>query len=136
MPKLSVWMIRSSLIYLGFGFLVGALMLWNKGQPFEPQVWRLLNVHIETLMFGWMMQLAMGVAFWSLPRYPNTPHRYGAVKLGWVSYILVNLGIIITAGALYTGTAATWAFIGRCLLLGGVIAFVMLMWGRVKPYGV
>ena len=68
MPRLSVWIIRTALLYLGIGFTFGALMLFNKGVPFDPMLWRLLRPHIEFVLLGWTMQLAMGVAFWIMPR--------------------------------------------------------------------
>ena len=63
MPRLSVWTIRAALVALGIGFLFGALMLANKGVPFDPSLWRLLPAHIELVLLGWTMQLALGVAF-------------------------------------------------------------------------
>lgn|SRR5690606_2472960 len=133
MPKLSVWMIRAALVYLGVGFLFGALMLANKGIPYEPLVWRLLNPHFELLIYGWMIQLAMGVAFWALPRFSNG-NRYGRENLGWVSFFLFNGGILITAVA-DLAISSTAIMIGYLLSLCGVVAFVIMIWSRVKPLG-
>ena len=36
MPRLTVWMVRTSLLQLGIGFTFGMLMLFNKGVPFDP----------------------------------------------------------------------------------------------------
>ena len=60
MPRLSIWFIRSALIYLALGFTFGALLLANKGFPIIPEIWRLLPAHIELLLVGWTLQLAMG----------------------------------------------------------------------------
>ena len=49
MPRLSRWFIRCALIYLALGFTFGALMLFNKGVPFYPALWRLLPTHVEFL---------------------------------------------------------------------------------------
>ena len=46
MPRLSVWFIRSALLYLLLGFTLGGLMLWNKGLPIHPVLWRLLPAHM------------------------------------------------------------------------------------------
>ena len=62
MPRLSVWMIRTALVHLLVGFTLGALLLANKGVPIHPMVWRLLPIHIELLLLGWTLQLALGVA--------------------------------------------------------------------------
>lgn len=63
MPRLSVWFVRSSLVYLFLGFTLGGRMLANKGVLFGDWVWGLLEAHMEFLLLGWMVQLAMGVAF-------------------------------------------------------------------------
>lgn len=130
MPRLTVWMVRSSLLQLGIGFTVGMLMLFNKGVPFDSSIWRLLPIHIEMVLLGWTMQLAMGVAFWVLPRF-STTLRYGNERLGWLAYGLLNGGLIIfVAGAWFNGT---WlSLVGRALELLAVVFFALMIWPRVK----
>ncbi len=67
MPKYAVWLIRISYVYLILGFTLGALLLINKATGFYPEIWLLLPAHIEIVLFGWIMQLVMGVAYWSFP---------------------------------------------------------------------
>src|SRR5512137_291424 len=93
MTRLSVWTVRAALIYLGAGFLIGALMLTQKGVPLDPNLLRLLPLHVEIVLFGWTLQLAMGIAFWILPRFSREP-RYGRVWLGWLAFALINLGVL------------------------------------------
>jgi heme/copper-type cytochrome/quinol oxidase subunit 1 len=131
MPKLSVWMIRSSFIYMGVGFLFGALILQHKGIPIFDWIWRLLNPHIELMIFGWMMQFVMGVAFWILPRFPGE-NRYGRTGLGWWSFGMLNSGVLATVfGTWFSHNALS--LVGRCAMLGAVGPFVFVMWPRVKP---
>ncbi len=131
MPRLSVWMIRMSLVYMGIGFLFGALILFHKGVPLDGRVWTLLNPHIELMIFGWTMQLAMGMAFWILPRFSGEG-RYGRVYLGWWSFALLNSGVIVTAIAVWFGLPG-FAVVGWALALLGVLAFTVMIWPRVKP---
>lgn len=63
MPKLSVWLVRASMIQMGIGFLFGAMILHHKGIPIYDWTWKLLNPYIELMIFGWTMQFVMGVAF-------------------------------------------------------------------------
>lgn len=91
MPRLSIWFIRAALIYLAVGFTFGALLLANKGFPISPQLWRLLPAHIELLLVGWTLQLAMGVAFWILPRIRATR---GVVRPAWAAFALLNGGLL------------------------------------------
>ena len=58
------------MLYLALGMTVGALLLFHKGIPLHPALWRWLPPHLEFLLVGWTLQLAMGVAFWILPRFP------------------------------------------------------------------
>lgn len=66
--------------YLVLGFTLGLLLLVNKGVPIHPALWRLLPAHAEFLLLGWTLQLALGVAYWILPRFGT---RRGAVWCGW-----------------------------------------------------
>jgi hypothetical protein len=133
MPKLSVWLVRASLIHMGIGFLFGSLILHHKGIPIYPWTWKLLNPHIELMIFGWTMQFVMGIAFWILPRFTGEG-RYGRTYLGWGSFVLLNSGIFFTA-------LSGWYIIdllslmGRLCTLGAVFSFVLLLWPRIKPLG-
>lgn len=135
MPKLSVWLVRASLIHMGAGFLFGAMILHHKGIPIYPWTWRLLDPHIEMMIFGWTMQLVMGVAFFALPRFSHRENRYGEEYLGWWSFYLLNGGVILTAGA-HWFNYDVFALSGRLLVLLSVICFVAMMWSRVKPLSV
>lgn len=128
MPGLSVWTLRAALLYLLAGFTAGALMLANKGQPFWPQLWSALPAHIEFLLFGWTAQLALGVAFWILPRYPGGSR--GNETLAKVSILLLNLGILL---AVFQAAAPLFLFLGRlCEALAGIL-FILHVWGRIRP---
>lgn len=133
MPRLSVFMIRAALLYLGTGITFGALMLWNKGIMFEPSVWRLLAPHVELVVFGWIVQLVMGVAFWIMPRFTGE-NRYGNVRLAWASFILFNAGILLVSLGYFAGTG--WLALGRVLEVVAIIAYVVHIYPRVKPLSV
>jgi len=135
MPKLSVWMVRASLVHMGLGFLFGSLLLHHKGIPIYGWTWKLLNPHIELMIFGWTMQLVMGVAFFALPRFSHRVNRYGAESLGWVSFTLLNSGVILVTIANWFGMSEVM-LIGRLLSLLAVILYVVMIWSRVKPIGI
>lgn len=137
MPKLSVWMVRSSLLWMGLGFLFGSLLLHHKGIPIYSWTWRLLPPHIEIMIFGWVVQLAMGMAFWILPRYPENVRldKYGNMRVGWAAWVLVNLGIAVGAWGGWEASADL-QLLGRMLLLVGAVLFVTIAWGRVRPFGI
>ncbi len=133
MPRLSVWFVRASLVYLLLGITLGGLMLADEGMPFYPALGDVLPVHIEFLLAGWLIQLAMGVAYWILPRFASGPPR-GSERVAWFSFSLFNAGILLVAVTSlfphgWTGLAA------RLMEIVAAALFVFATWKRVKPSG-
>jgi hypothetical protein len=102
MPRLSVWFIRSALIYMLLGFTLGGPLLWHKGQPIHPVLWQILPARMEFLLLGWTVQLAMGVAYWILPRFRSQRRK---TAFAWLSFGLLNAGIwlVVMAGLTSSG---------------------------------
>ena len=132
MPRLSVWFIRASLLYLLAGFLIGALILAQKGIPYYPPVWNLFPIHMEFLLIGWFAQLAMGVAFWIVPRFSSGSPR-GNSSIVWVSFILMNLGLFMVV---FQYSFPLAILLGRIFEILAGITFTIGLWRRVKPHGV
>jgi hypothetical protein len=132
MPRLSQWYVRTALIYLLLGFTFGALMLINKGLNLHPLWWRLLPVHMELVLIGWTLQLALGVAFWILPRFWEGPARGDERGAQW-AFVLLNLGLWLVA----LGSALDWpawlVLLGRLSEAVAVIAFASHAWPRIVP---
>ena len=134
MPRLTIWMVRTALLHLLLGFLVGALLLANRGVPLHPAIPRLRPAHAELLLIGWTVQLAMGVAFWILPRFRPGPER-GDERPAWAAWALLNLGVLTAAaGAALLDSGAAVA-IGRGAEALAAAAFARHAWPRVKPFG-
>ncbi len=132
MPRLSAWFIRASLIYLLVGFTWGALLLINNATGFSTAVTALLPSHVEFLFVGWFLQLAMGTAYWILPRYPHGEPR-GKEKPGWAVFILLNAGLILVAGSsLFHHPLPVQA--GHLLEIAAAALYVSLIWRRVKAF--
>ena len=133
MPKLSVWLVRASLVQMGIGFLFGSMLLHHKGVPIYSWTWNLREPHIEIMIFGWTMQFVMGIGFWILPRLP-APNRFGNVRLGWCSFWILNVGIAVTGfGAWFEHGAVSLT--GRLLTFVALTMFVIVIRPRVKPLG-
>ncbi len=133
MPRLSAWFVRASMIYLLVGFALGALMLAQDGISYDPAIMSVLPIHIEFLLIGWLVQLAMGVAFWIFPRFGlGQPHSRGNAKLIWASFLILNAGVWIVALEVWFASAL---LVGHALEVGAVIMFVVGLWRRVKPHG-
>jgi hypothetical protein len=132
MPSLSCWFIRAALVYLAAGFTLGALLLFHKGVPVYPAAWRLLPPHIEFLLLGWTLQLAMGVAFWILPRYLHGPDR-GNEVLAWLAFALINAGVLMAGVGAMLGASPLISFLGRLTEAAAAVAFALHAWPRLKP---
>lgn len=133
MPRLSVWFLRAALIHLFLGFTFGMILLWNKGLPLVPQVWLLLPAHIEFLLLGWTVQLALGVAFWILPRFQN---ERGNTTPAWAAFVLINLGVWLVSLAPYLPIGDSLRAAGRLAEGAAALAFAVHAWPRIKPPGV
>lgn len=133
MPRVSIWMVRSALVALVLGFSVGAIMLIGKGIGTFAALSAAIPIHVELVVMGWMVQLAMGVALWILPRFGARGAARGA-GWSWVAWALWNSGIVfVIAGA---AGALVASLIGRVIELGAAIAFGAAVWSRVRASGI
>lgn len=132
MPAPSRWLIRSSFICLLTGMIIGALLLVHKAYPFHPASWSLLPVHIELLVFGWIIQFTMGTAYWILPRYLESTSR-GNVKVAILMVVLLHLGMlfVIVDGL---ANSLSLVLVGRIMETTSVFLFVGLHWQRIVTY--
>ncbi len=132
MPALSVRFIRAALRYLAIGFTVGAVLLTNEAFVIDPSARKLLPVHEEMLLIGWFVQLALGVAYWILPRLPGRQPR-GNETLVRLAFWLINGGIVLVILEPVTSITAL-LLTGRMVEIAGVLAFISAAWPRVKSF--
>ena len=133
MPRQSVWFVKTSLIYLAVGFTFGGLMLANKGVFISPLLFTLLPAHMEALLLGWLVQLAMGVVFWIAPRFSGRKPR-GNVHQIIAAFWLLNLGIVLVSLQPYLDTK--WLRLsGRSIEAIAIFSFGVGTWKRIKPHG-
>lgn len=130
MPLISRLMIKSSLVYLVLGVSIGTLMLINKAWLISPLLWFVLPIHIEFLIFGWIIQFTLGVAYWILPRFLETKGR-GNKYLAWLMFLSLNAGILLVSVSAY---GFGHSLSGRILETLAVILFIGLHWKRVVTY--
>lgn len=133
MTRLSSWAIRLSLLYLGVAFTAGAWLLAGRGLPTLPQAPWIRPAHIELALFGWTLQLAMGVAYYLLPKHPTGPAR-GPLAPAIAALVSFNLGVLAVVGGGATGSAGLLLG-GRLAEAGGLALFATNAWPRVKAFG-
>ncbi len=94
-------------------------------------------IYIHLLVFGWLTQLVFGVVFWMFPRYSTEKPR-GSESLGWWTYLLLNVGLLLRAIAepiqsVQPNPITGWGLVasaGMQLLAG--LTFVINSWNRVR----
>ncbi len=110
-------------------------MLTQEGVPLDGSLLRLLPLHIEVLLYGWTLQLAMGIAFWILPRFSREP-CYDNQTYGWLAFALINFGVIIAGLGQWLNAPSTIIVLGRAAAMIAVMFFALHAWPRVKAIGV
>ena len=139
MPALTRWFIKTSFLYFALalvtGVVIGAQAVWDS----SPLGADLYPSYFHLLAEGWITMLIIGVVFWMFPKYTLEQPRHSA-GLGWASYILLNLGLVLRiisepANTVVGTPASVWAIllvVAAALQWLGGMAFVVNSWGRVK----
>ncbi|HEX2910567.1 MAG TPA: hypothetical protein VH186_07140 [Chloroflexia bacterium] len=95
MDPLTRLMGRISLLYLGAGFVLGALLMISEGTGAGwGRAWG--EVHAHILFVGWFVQFAIGIGYWLLPRRktPERPYGYNT-SLAYTACALINAGLLL-----------------------------------------
>lgn len=136
MPTVTRWFIKTSFVCLGLALVAGILLALQAELGLTALAW-IFPVYIHLLVFGWLTQLIFGVVFWMFPKWSIERPRRSAV-LGWWTYGLLNLGLLLRALAepiqsIQPNPVAGWTLVLAATLqfLAGV-AFVTNSWARVK----
>jgi len=130
MPLLTRTFIKTAMICLALALAIG---IWMAADP----PFTLFPIYIHLLVFGWLTQLIFGVVFWMFPKFSAEKPR-GSETLGWWTYALLNLGLLlrVIAEPLQTaspGPVSAWMLVISALLqfLAG-LAFTLNTWTRVR----
>ena len=132
MSRLSIWSIRIALICLVAGWVVGAVLMINRAWGLATWPWRLIDLHVALVLFGWKLQFVIAVAYWMLPTFGGRSNR-GREGAAALSVVAINAGILWTAMSVPLGwtsplpAAAAW--------LIAVLAFGWHAWPRIKAFG-
>lgn len=126
-------MIKLSFVYLLMGAALGMLMLLSKAFVLHPVIWALFSIHIEVMIFGWIIQFTLGMAYWILPRYLEGEAR-GNTTLANLMILSMNAGIWLMIGVELSFLPETIRIAARSLELLAVILFIRLHWNRIATY--
>ena len=152
MPATSRITVRASLVYLGLGAVLGALLLINRWLPLGAWVYALKISHVQFLIVGWLTQFILGVAWWLFPPLKigrdvdGAASRRGQAQRGseplfWATLVLLNVGVLMRGLGipLQAWTRLTWLEavngLSGLFVLVAVVAFVFNVWDRVRGLG-
>ena len=130
MPLLTRIFIKTAIICLALALVLGILLASGVTNGLFP-------VYIHLLVFGWLTQLIFGVVFWMFPKYSVEKPR-GSEALGWWTYALLNIGLLLRAIAEPIQSARPNPLGGWMLILSASLQFLSGMlfvvnsWGRIK----
>lgn len=138
MDPLSALMLRLSLCWLVLGVIVGGVMLNAQVLPAD---WRaaIAPTHGHMLFVGWLVQFALGVAYWLLPRQrtPERPRGYGE-RLAYAAVIALNIGLLMRVAGEPAqnmdwpgGWIAPTLTVSAILQVAAIVVFAIQLWPRV-----
>lgn len=139
MDRLTAIMVRASLLWLLAGVALGGLMLVDRAVP-GAWVARALPTHVHMVLVGWLLQFAVGVAYWLFPRRrtPAAPSGYresaalvavGALNAG---LLLRVIGEPMERSGRSSGLGLGLLAASAALQVGAVAIFVFQLWPRVE----
>jgi hypothetical protein len=137
MPPLTRWYIKSALIYLAAALLLAFALALSPSANL-PLFIRYMNpAYFHLFMVGWVTQMIFGVIYWMFPIITRARPR-GNAQLGWTSYILLNVGLVLRViGEPLTSTRPEAGFgwllaVSALLQWLAAVTFVILTWPRIK----
>jgi heme/copper-type cytochrome/quinol oxidase subunit 1 len=132
--------IKTGIIFLGLGLLLG---FWLLVQREILGIWphpNLVSAHMHAVMVGFVMFMILGVALWLFPRATKEDARYTPGRVAASYWIL----LVATSGRFVAEAARAWVaadWLGWVVVLGGLGQIVGLgvyfwtMWTRIRPVG-
>ncbi|NWF92159.1 MAG: hypothetical protein HXY46_04545 [Syntrophaceae bacterium] len=131
MDKYAKAFVKSSLIYLGIGTIMGiAMLIWPDHR------FALIRVHVHILLLGFMAMMIYGVGYHILPRFMGRPvysQRLGNVQVWLANITLVGLSFSWILEALQGGT---WHVLAILFGIGqevSVFLFIVNLWMSMIP---
>ncbi|MEK6590772.1 MAG: cbb3-type cytochrome c oxidase subunit I [Nitrospinota bacterium] len=132
--------VKTSLFFFLTGLMVGMWILIDQfiGERGTPAI--LISVHTHLILFGFVIMLIMGIAYWMFPRPAREDTRYSP-SLAEINYWLITIGTSVrTAGEL--GLSFTYSLTSWLVLIGGAslqilagIIFAWNIWSRIRAVG-
>ena len=137
MPLLTRWYIRSAFVYLAAALLLAILLALPLSMNVPVFIRAMNPAYFHLFLVGWVTQMIFGVIFWMFPIITRAQPR-GNERLGWASYILLNVGLLLRVVAEPLTTVRPETGVGWLLAVSALlqwlaaVLFVILAWPRIK----
>ena len=131
MDKYAKAFVRSSLIYLGTGTMIGiGMVLW-------PDIrFTISRIHVHILLLGFMAMMIYGVGYHILPRFMGRPvysHRLGNIQVWLANMTLVGLSISWIFEASQGGIWHNLAILFGTGQAVSIFLFIINLWMSMVP---
>src|SRR5262245_34240527 len=129
--------IKTSLVFLAFGLLVGAYIVVIEFLLDIYPSRLLITAHAHLLLVGFMLMMVMGVATWMFPRPSRDDTRYRS-ELAEAAYWVITVATALRAGAeIAVALAGTRVLrphieLRRPRQVAGATLVALNMWWRVR----
>lgn len=97
----------------------------------------LMPLFWHMLMVGWITQIIFGVSIWMFPGR-NREEGFKAQKWGWLTFIFLNLGLLlrmVSEPMVVTSTSELWNFLlvlSALLQFSAGLTYLLEMWPRIQ----
>ena len=134
------WYIRTSVVFLLVGVVLGIWMAVQKELLDSYPNPQLVTAHTHVILVGFVMGMILGVAQWMFPRPPREGSWYSP-DLAQIVYGIFTLSTVVRTLGEIVGAGSESALWHWFVVLGGVgqgLAFVLFfynIWPRIRPVG-
>jgi len=139
-PSLVRRYIKTSLIFLTAGLLLGAYLIVAEFviSRYPPRLF--ITAHVHLLLVGFMLMMVMGVATWMFPKAARDVGRYRpalAETIYWLMTVSTAARALaeIVAPFVMSPVLRLVIVAGGIGQLGGAALFVINMWSRIRMPG-
>jgi hypothetical protein len=137
MPLLTRWYLKTALLYLIAALLLAIILALPNSISLPPFVRAMHPAYFHLFLVGWVTQMIFGVMYWLFPIISRKRPR-GNETLGWASYLMLNVGLLLRVMVEPQVASQPAAGLGWVLALSALLQwlaavwFVILSWPRVK----
>lgn len=120
------WFLRSAVIWLAAGLLLG---MWMGAHP--ERIAMLRAAHLHALLPGFVLLMIFGVGYHVLPRFSGRPVPWAPGPMAHL--VLANLGLLVVVSGFLLrisepGVAELLIPVGGTLILLGATLFIHAVW--------